>query len=171
MIFRTLLLLLVVPCTAFAGISMGTGAVPLGAQGQVVQQGIAPPFANVQTTTTVDFTQKDCEPYSGKGPTPANPCSAPVEEIVTTVTTETQMPIMFNVETGSLRANVQRITRQAGWENSVWKMPYDFKWVGNVTITANDIQGALTKLLEPYPVQAVFYNANHVVAIVSRRNT
>lgn len=174
--FATSCLALLLPILAQASISMGADVVPYGSEPEVIQQTIVPPFSQSvapagPVTTTVDITQRDCVPYVGKGPTPPNPCPIPVEETVTTTTvTQFAEPIMVEVHTGSLKANVERIVRECGWETTIWKMPYDYNWIGDVTITANDVQGALTKLLEGYPVQAVFYNANHVVAIVPRRN-
>lgn len=149
---------------------MGTNAVPYGSSPQVIQQTIVPPFSQsvVSGDTTVDITQRDCVPYTGKGPTPPNPC--PVKELITTTVTQFSEPIMVQIQTGSLKNNVERMVKECGWETAIWKMPYDFNWIGDVTITASDIQGALTKLLEGYPLQAIFYNANHVVAIIPRRN-
>lgn len=106
-----------------------------------------------------------CEPYSGKGPMPATPCPG-----MALTPPEAYNPLVVTVREGSLKENIERIVKQAGWGTPVWKPPFDYNWVGNVTISANDIQGILTKLLEPYPLQAVFYEANHVVAIVPRRN-
>ena len=165
MLIRAVILLFAMCSVAQAGITMGSSAVPSASSVQVVQQNIAPPFVG---QTTVDITQKNCVPYSGKGPTPPNPCPVSVTETVTVTHIE---PICVDVHSGSLKQNVTRIVKEAGWETAVWKMPYDYKWVGDVQITANDIQGVLTKLLEGYPVQAVFYNANHVVAFTPRRNT
>lgn len=172
--FAALGLGILLPFFGYAAISMGSDVVPYGSSPEIVQQTIVPPFSEsvvASSTTTVDITQRDCVPYTGKGPTPPNPCPVPVEETVTTTTvTEFAEPIMVQVHTGSLKANVERIVRESGWNTTIWKMPYDYNWIGDVAITANDIQGALTKLLEGYPVQAIFYNANHVVAIVPRRN-
>lgn len=157
--------------SVFAAISMGTDAIPYGSQPEIIQQTIVPPFAESIATTTVDITQRDCVPYTGKGPTPPNPCPIVGQESITTTTvTQFAEPLVVEVHQGSLKNNIERIVREGGWETTIWKMPYDFNWIGNVTITANDIQAALTKLLEGYPVQAVFYNANRVVAILPRRN-
>ena len=160
-----------------ASISMGTDVVPYGSEPKAIEQTIVSPFsASVRApaqalTTTVDITQRECISYTGKGPTPPNPCPVTNEEtIVTTTVTQSAEPIFVEIRTGSLKNNVERIVRECGWDTTVWKLPYDFNWIGDVTITANDIQGALTKLLEGYPVQAIFYNANHVVAVVPRRN-
>ncbi len=162
------------PTLSLAAVYMGTSAVPTESQVQSVQQNLIPPFVETKTVTTAsvvrqEVVQENCEPYSGKGPMPPNACAAPVDPRYTATTLAE--PIKVKVNDGSLKSNIERIMREAGWETTVWKVSFDYKWVGNVTITANDIQGVITKLLEPYPLQAVFYNANHVVAISPRRNT
>ena len=106
-----------------------------------------------------------CQPFSGKGPMPPNPC---VGKLVATHVTK---PMIITIHSGSLKTNVEKIVRQGGWGVPVWRPNYDFKWVGNVTITGKNIQDVLAKLLEPYPLQAVFYEANHVVEIVPRRSS
>lgn len=125
-------------------------------------------YFNEETTVIKDAVPLDCEPYNGKGPMPAVPCPLNGEPPMVEVEAA---PVMVTVRTGSLRENIDRITAESGWEQMIWKPEYDYNWVGNVTITASDIQGVLTKLLEPYPLQAVFYTANHVVEIMPRRNT
>lgn len=160
---------------AVAGLYLGTDAAPpVNQMGIENLAGGPPPPAQVpyfaeETTVIKDAAPPaDCEPYNGKGPMPAVPCPLTGATPGPLVVGE---PIVVAVRTGSLRENIDRITNQAGWEQVVWKPEYDYNWVGDVTITASDIQGVLTKLLEPYPLQAVFYSANHVVEIVPRRNT
>lgn len=144
---------------AFGNIYMGTDSdVPSNVQAR--PGGLAVPFAD----KTQDMPAA-CQPYSGKGPMPANPCMGKL------VAVQANKPMVVSVRTGSLKDNVEKITRQGGWHNLVWRPNYDFKWLGNVTITGRNIQDVLAKLLEPYPLQAVFYESNHVVAIVPRRST
>lgn len=148
---------------AEGGVYMGTAS--------TLPQNYATPDAYAPVSPEVPYVDappgqgllQGCEPYSGKGPMPAMPCPgiAPPEVFA---------PVVVTVREGSLKENIDRIVKQAGWGKTIWKPPFDYNWVGNVTISANDIQGILTKLLEPYPLQAVFYEANHVVAIVPRRN-
>ena len=162
------------PVIAFAAVYMGTSAVPTESQVTSVQKNLTPPFGETRSVTTAsvvrqEVIQENCEPYTGKGPMPPNACAAPVDPRYTTA--NVGKPIVVQVNEGSLKSNIERIMKEAGWEVTIWKVPFDYKWIGNVTITANDVQGIITKLIEPYPLQAVFYNANHVVAISPRRNT
>lgn len=85
------------------------------------------------------------------------PVEAPKPQFVTTA-----MP-------GSLKENVERIVAQSHWGTVVWTLPVDYNWKGSMTITAPDVQGALSQLLKEYPVRAVFYDKNRIVAIESRR--
>ncbi len=87
----------------------------------------------------------------------AKPVEAPKPQFVTTA-----MP-------GSLKENVERIVAQSHWGTVVWTLPVDYNWKGSMTITAPNVQGALSQLLKEYPVRAVFYDKNHIVAIESRR--
>ncbi len=92
-------------------------------------------------------------------PTPvAKPVSPPPKPLFTAVA----MP-------GSLKANVERIVAQSHWGTVVWNLPIDYNWEGTMTITAPDVQGALSQLLAQYPVQAIFYDKNHIVSIEARR--
>ncbi len=77
------------------------------------------------------------------------------------------------VHKGSLEKNVERIVRLShdGWRQVIWKLPYDYNWVGTARFRGKDLQEVLSKLLAPYPVQAVFYEKNHIVAIVRRRRS
>lgn len=68
---------------------------------------------------------------------------------------------------GSLKANIQRILRPYGW-SVAWTVGYDFDFVGSVHIHAASIEAVLQGLLANYPLQAVFYQGNHVVEIRSR---
>ncbi len=70
---------------------------------------------------------------------------------------------------GSLKANVERIVAQSHWGTVVWNLPIDYNWEGTMTITAPDVQGAISQLLAHYPVQATFYEKNHIVSIEARR--
>jgi len=72
------------------------------------------------------------------------------------------------VVAGSLKNNIQRIAKQFGWSNIVWSAPYDFRWVGATRVHARSLQGLLTLLLKNYPLQAVFFQGNHVLEIIPR---
>ncbi len=90
---------------------------------------------------------------------------APVQPMVRTV------PVPFlqaTVYPGSLKKNIEHIAGKYGWAQVVWNVPNDYQWVGQTTIRANDVPGLLTQLLKNYPVQAVFYKGNHILAISQR---
>lgn len=72
------------------------------------------------------------------------------------------------VHPGSLRANIERIAGQYGWHRVVWTLPQDYRWVGETRITAQGMSGLFTKLLGKYPLQAEFYQGNHVLVIIPR---
>ncbi len=80
-------------------------------------------------------------------------------------------PFIVKVYTGSLKANVQRIVKKAGWGTLLWQLPYDYKWTGTLTLHGTSMESVLVQLLQNYPLQAVFYQGNHVVAIVPRSQT
>lgn len=69
---------------------------------------------------------------------------------------------------GSLRDNIVRTAHENGWSTVVWNAPEDYKWIGETRIAAATIQDIFRKLLTNYPLQAQFYNGNHVLAIVPR---
>lgn len=76
--------------------------------------------------------------------------------------------VKVEIYEGSLKDNVERIVKLDGWKKVIWSLPYDYKWIGNTEITADSIEGVITQLLEPYPIQAVFYRTNQVVSILPR---
>lgn len=117
------------------------------------------PLAHVDTTTMVK--PPLTRPTTATPVTTPTPVVAPVPPPKPMFTT-TAMP-------GSLKANVERIVAQSHWGTVVWKLPIDYNWNGTMTITAPNVQGALSQLLAQYPVQATFYDKNHIVAIEARR--
>ncbi len=107
-------------------------------------------------TITATCGKGDCTPPLPKAP--VRVVHAPVHH-----------DLRVNLYTGSLKNNVESIVRRSHWGRVIWTLPYDFKWVGNINMTGPDAMSILAQLLKPYPVQAVFYDKNHVVAIVARR--
>jgi hypothetical protein len=79
-----------------------------------------------------------------------------------------RLPLSTMVYPGSLRDNIVRIARHFGWRTVVWQAPYDFNWVGKARIRAANLPQLLLKLLHDYPLQAVLYRGNHVLAIYPR---
>ncbi len=69
---------------------------------------------------------------------------------------------------GSLKLNVVRLARAYGWKHIIWESPDDYHWIGKVRVAARDLPDILKKILEDYPIQANFYEGNHVLVIVPR---
>ena len=77
-------------------------------------------------------------------------------------------PVTVTMFPGSMRANITRIAKQHGWRTLVWNSVNDYSWVGKTTITAPRLTGVFTKILADYPLQANFFDGNHVLAITPR---
>lgn len=75
--------------------------------------------------------------------------------------------IRVTIKPGSLHDNIVRIAKQNNWDQIVWKAP-DYNWAGKTTITAPRLQDIMKQLLNDYPLQAVFYEGNHVLLITPR---
>lgn len=69
---------------------------------------------------------------------------------------------------GSLKANIIRLAHDRGWNHVVWQPDFDFNWLGTTRIAANNLPTLLNKVLNGYPLQATFYNGNHVLLITTR---
>lgn len=69
---------------------------------------------------------------------------------------------------GSLRNNLVRIARAYGWKHIIWNSAEDYHWIGKIRVAANNLPDILKKLLEEYPLQADFYEGNHVLVIKPR---
>lgn len=70
---------------------------------------------------------------------------------------------------GALRAQLTAIAHQWGWSQVVWQVGHDYQWYGHVQFKSNTVYALFSKLLAPYPIQAVFYQGNHVLVFVPRR--
>ncbi len=77
-------------------------------------------------------------------------------------------PVQVTLVPGSLRANIERIGRQAGWKKVVWNSPDDFKWATYTKVKQDRLQDVLRMILADYPLQAIFYEGNHVLEIRPR---
>lgn len=67
---------------------------------------------------------------------------------------------------GSLKENLERIMKRYHWR-VVWKAPFDYNFDGK--ITGSSLPNVVQKLLQPFPLQAVMYQSNRTVAVVSRQ--
>lgn len=74
----------------------------------------------------------------------------------------------IHLHPGSLRYNLQRIAANHGWPQVVWMPPEDYRWVGETQIAAPNLREALAIVLKAYPLQAIFYSGNHILAIQAR---
>ncbi len=77
--------------------------------------------------------------------------------------------LKYEIKQGSLHDNIVNILHQSPWGELVWQAPVDYRFIGHEIIMASNIQDILKKLLSHYPLQAVFYNKNHVVVIRTRK--
>ncbi|MGB6976785.1 MAG: hypothetical protein WBE18_04950 [Gammaproteobacteria bacterium] len=76
-------------------------------------------------------------------------------------------PITVTAYPGSLRNNIQHIAGRCGWE-TVWNPPCDYRWYGITRISGMNLSDVFRKMLKNYPVQAVFYQGNRVLAVGPR---
>ncbi len=74
----------------------------------------------------------------------------------------------IQVYPGSLKENIERIAAHYGWHQVVWDAPQDYTWVGHAQIHGENLSSILKQLLDDYPLQAVFYQGNHVLYIHPR---
>lgn len=72
------------------------------------------------------------------------------------------------LHTGSLKENLTHVAKQYGWQQVVWDLPNDYNWVGNTQIRTKSLQKLFEHILSRYPVQAAFYQGNHVLVFRSR---
>ena len=69
---------------------------------------------------------------------------------------------------GSLRMNIIQNARRFGWRRVIWTATNDYRWVSYTRVKSRSLQGILRKVLMGYPVQAIFYQGNHVLVIKPR---
>ncbi len=109
--------------------------------------------------------------------TPSTPPKAQVIDMPSTPATPTypknaivrQKPLpVAEVYPGSLKENIERIASHYGWHHVVWDAPEDYRWVGYAQIHGENLSIILRQLLNDYPLQAVFYQGNHVLYIHPR---
>lgn len=74
----------------------------------------------------------------------------------------------IEVYPGSLKSNIVRLSRAYGWKHIIWQSQDDYHWIGKVRVAANNLPDILRKLLSDYPLQANFYDGNHVLVIKPR---
>jgi len=98
--------------------------------------------------------------------------SGDVRSLVVTdqVYRQDQSLIVFDVESGSLLANIHRLSAHYGWKvaSEGWQLPVDYQIKYGYPLLVNDFFGGLAKLLKRYPVQAQLMQHTQEVAFVSR---
>jgi len=67
-----------------------------------------------------------------------------------------------------MRANIQRIAKQHGWKTVVWKSSDDYNWHGAAIVEGSSLPDVMEQILLDYPLQADFYQGNHVLVIQPR---
>lgn len=115
-------------------------------------------------------------------PPPPVPVPAPKAVVVNLPAAPAPLPVVYPknaivrqkplasiaVYPGSLRENIERIAAHYGWHNVIWDAPQDFTWVGYAQIQGDTLAAVLRQLLDDYPLQAIFYQGNHVLYIHPR---
>ena len=76
--------------------------------------------------------------------------------------------VSITLNTGSLKSILTTVAKHYGWNIVVWQLPNDYQWIGHVTVQADNVPDLMRKILADFPVQAVFYQGNHVVVFKAR---
>ena len=69
---------------------------------------------------------------------------------------------------GTIKENIERIMANKAWK-VIWVSEYDYPVIGSATFTGTNLEDVLSKILINYPLQATFYEKNHVMTIQSRK--
>lgn len=83
-------------------------------------------------------------------------------------TVATQGTAVHTFYPGSLKENITALANECGWHTVVWEPDYDYQWVGLTRFHQQNIQQVLAHVLTDFPLQATFYNGNHVLVISPR---
>lgn len=131
----------------------------------------------------ISFLCAACVPGNPPAPVPAPiPVPPPKAAVINMPAAPAPLPVVYPknaivrqkplasiaVYPGSLRENIERIAAHYGWHQVVWDAPQDFTWVGYAQIQGDDLASVLRQLLADYPLQAIFYQGNHVLYIHPR---
>jgi len=74
----------------------------------------------------------------------------------------------LNIVPGSLKGNLERIMRNKSWDLR-WLVPYDYHVDGHANFIGKDLNEALEKLIQYYPVRIVFYEGNKIMTVQMKR--
>lgn len=106
-----------------------------------VNSAVAP--ASMQTSKS-DLAATVSVPTQSKVFTPQ---SQPKSVVVPSLVSQPPSLISLNVQSGSLRANIERLSKENGWHESSWKDEYDYMLKSSYTVTGKTFAEAVTKLL------------------------
>ena len=132
------------------------------------------PVATAKMPAPTSKTSTPNTKSSAKTPVNSTPNTISTTDAVPSAasTTTAVDPSSFNytvtLTRGSLKATIIRLAKQFGWKIVVWHVPNDYTWVGNVTVHGKDLPDIFNQILTNYPVQAVFYQGNHVLLVIPR---
>jgi Putative outer membrane core complex of type IVb secretion/Toxin co-regulated pilus biosynthesis protein Q len=82
--------------------------------------------------------------------------------------TKTDGLFHYTVSGPSLRSNLERFARQAGWSRLVWKVDSDYRVPEGLTFQGADAITTVRQVLDRFPVRLEFYELNQVAVIVPR---
>ena len=129
-------------------------------------------FISIFTFTTVfayaDEVPLEVQRVQQKYQAPPNMQQLPVQIEQSYPNEESRFQSPYTFYPGSLRENIMHMAKQSGWPIVVWRPSYDYQWVGETHFPPEDIKVILRQILHDYPLQAVFYEGNHVLVISSR---
>lgn len=74
----------------------------------------------------------------------------------------------FKVSGPSLRNNLERLSREAGWSRLVWKSGDDYRVSDGLVFRGADALAVVRQILDRYPLRLEFYELNQVGVIVPR---
>lgn len=75
------------------------------------------------------------------------PQKQPAPVVAALVISKAPSLVSLNVQSGSLRANIERLSKENGWLEPSWKDEYDYMLKSSYTVTGNTFAEAVTKLL------------------------
>jgi len=76
--------------------------------------------------------------------------------------------VTVNLTAGSLLSNIEQIARENGWTRVIWTNKKDYSWSSDTRVTGTSFEEIMGKIMKGYPLQAVFYQGNHVLVIQPR---
>jgi len=74
----------------------------------------------------------------------------------------------FKVNGPSLRYNLERLAREAGWTRLVWKSTNDYRVSDGLVFRGADALAVVRQILDRYPLRLEFYEMNQVGVVVPR---